>query len=125
MFKLVSGDKLYITVDKKFYLRNTRKILLAKKFFYNKLLMKKIQNQPVMFVRAPKHFKSGKQHVFFFETTLRKTYKLTCYKFISSLITLSPYQLHSFATSSLGGDIINDVRVSRVSYSYDLFFRFK
>lgn len=125
MFKIKSSNKLEITVDKKFYLRNTRKILSKKKFFYNKLLLKKVQNQPVMFVRAPKHFKSGKQHVFFFETISRKTIKISCYNFIGPLLMLPAAQLHSFAVTSLSEEAVNDVRISRVTYSYEIFLKFK
>lgn len=40
------------------------------------LKLKKNKHTPLMFVRAPKHFKSGKQHVFFFNSIFRIKHQL-------------------------------------------------
>jgi len=37
------------------------------KYYHGSSALKKHNNKPVMFVRAPKHFKTGKQHIFFFK----------------------------------------------------------
>lgn len=40
---------------------------MSKNKYYNKsFFLKKTQNSHLMFVRAPKHFKAGKQHLVFF-----------------------------------------------------------
>lgn len=38
--------------------------------------LRKGNNNPLMFVRAPKHFKSGKQHIFFFNSTFYRRHEL-------------------------------------------------
>lgn len=50
----------------KFRLRSLRKELTLIQFFKKKQFILRGNNKAVMFVRAPKHFKSGKQKIFFF-----------------------------------------------------------
>lgn len=58
----------------KFFLKSSRKLLTKTRFYYRKKQLFRGQNTPIMFVRAPKHFKSGKQHTFFFNSSVRKIF---------------------------------------------------
>lgn len=64
-----------------YHLRSSRKEISHLKYYDGLESLKKHNNKPVMFVRAPKHFKTGKQHIFFFKGYYQKSLDL---KFNSS-----------------------------------------
>lgn len=124
MFLIRDCQKNVLKLSQKFYLRNTRKFLYNKKYFYNKQSLKKVQNQPVMFVRAPKHFKSGKQHVFFFETIVYKTYKLNSVKLTPIIFFLKPNTLFNLTISKINTKTNNSIKISRLTYTSEILFKY-
>ena len=72
MSSLYYLNSTIVTQDLKFNTRSGRKLLTTQKYVVKGKNLTKKQNTPVMFVRAPKHFKRGKQHVFFFSGIYKK-----------------------------------------------------
>lgn len=77
-----------------------------------------------MFVRAPKHFKSGKQHVFFFETITYKTYKLNSVKLIPVIFFLKSNALFNLTISKISTKTNNSVKISRLTYTSEILFKY-
>jgi hypothetical protein len=124
LFLIKDCQKNILKISQKFYLRNTRKLLSKKTYFYNKTFLKKVQNQAIMFVRAPKHFKSGKQHVFFFESIFLKTYVFNSVKLLPSIFFLKPNILFNLTLSKLSTNTNNSMKISRLTYTCDIVFKY-
>lgn len=109
----------------KFFKKNSRKFLTKTKYSHNRFTAKKNKNTPLMFVRAPKHFKSGKQRVVFFNSLYRqkKYFESTEGYFLSSSKT--PYVIYSL-THSVEQDISKpDVILSRSIIHAGVSFKIK
>lgn len=114
MYSINAKHETKIIINYKFYLRQTRKKIERTRFFYSKLL-NKTQNLPIMFVRAPKHFKSGKQHVFFFNSIRRKHCLIrsrSCSLFYLYGSSIELFNLFSRYFISYGH---NDIKISRLT----------
>ena len=55
--------------------------------------LRRNKHTPLMFVRAPKHFKSGKQHVFFFNSIFRVKQQLNLPYSSNEIVTNKPTAL--------------------------------
>lgn len=64
-----------IKIQKRLLTRGARRQVTISRYRDHKSHLVREGNQPVMFVRAPKHFKSGKQHIFFFNSVKIKQYR--------------------------------------------------
>ena len=70
--QLIFSHKFNLIISYKFFLKNSRKLLTKNHYFYlQEKKLKREQNSHLMFVRAPKHFKSGKQILVFFNGIYR------------------------------------------------------
>ena len=77
-----------------------------------------------MFVRAPKHFKSGKQHVFFWKYFF-KTYVFNSVKLLPSIFFfLKPNILFNLTLSKLSTNTNNSMKISRLTYTCDIVFKY-
>ncbi len=70
-----------ITLIYKYHLKRSRLFLTKNKYFYRKKTLQRIQNSYLMFLRSPKHFKTGKQHIVFFNGLYYNELILTLPKF--------------------------------------------
>lgn len=68
-----------------------------------------------MYVRAPKHFKSGKQHIFFFRGSMLSKQKLTSTQPFSLVHSLKSQSVFSLVSSSMNKSLYNDLLISRVT----------
>lgn len=70
------SNNVNIVMLTKYHLRSSRKLLTKLIYFEKSNSLKINKNKPIMFVRAPKHFKRGKQIIFWFEGMYRKRFNL-------------------------------------------------
>lgn len=115
---------LTITYDYKVFSKPHLNLLTNKKLYWKSNLYRRNKNTALMFVRAPKHFKSGKQHIFFFNTLIRKKYT---YKILNTTL-LNKYKnilaLYSVAKLINVMDIKSGVYVSRVTFEQNIILPF-
>ena len=116
MITLIPDTQIELNAHYEFFLKSTRKNLSSSKFFGHNKMIKRGRNTPLMYVRAPKHFKSGKQHIFFFNGKVRKNYKITNVNNKFSLITTESLKTSLFSSSSfLSVNILPDYILKRVT----------
>lgn len=112
-------DNVTITFDYKYFLKSSRKMLTKTQHVAKSVKLRRNKHTPLMFVRAPKHFKSGKQHVFFFNSIFRVKQNLTLLYTSHEIITSKPTALFNkvlFLREFKAADIL----VSRVTFSVDV-----
>ncbi len=118
------SNNLSITYDYKVFSKPHLNLLTNKKLYWKSNLYRRNKNTALMFVRAPKHFKSGKQHIFFFNTLIRKKYT---YRVLNTTL-LGQYKnilaLYSFAKLLDVMNIKSSVYVSRVTFEQNLILSF-
>lgn len=115
--KLIFSDNFNVTMSYKFFLKNSRKYLTKNHYFFKKKCLKREQNTHLMFVRAPKHFKSGKQIIVFFNGVY-KTFISIKLKNSSNIIhSLSNKSLYSFFKNFCNKKLINDIILSKITIS--------
>lgn len=71
--KISTLPTMVVSWTSRYLTKGTRKSITNLKYINFKKRLKKLNNFAVMFVRAPKHFKSGKQHIYSFCGNLRLT----------------------------------------------------
>ena len=123
LFLIQPASEIKLIVQKTFFLRRARKSLLTKRFFFSNSLFKRNKNNPVMFVRAPKHFKSGKQHVFFFEGVRRKVYILPGKLFGHFLLAIKPYTLYNICTQ-INPKISPEIKDTRITLKFNAIMKY-
>lgn len=98
----------------KFFLKNSRSELTKRKFLYKQTpYLLKGNNSRLVFVRAPKHFKTGKHQLSFFNGVLYKTYNLQSSN-ISILYTSKPGYIFNIG-QLLQLSILSDLLLSKVT----------
>lgn len=100
-------DTTQVTIQLSVYNRSSKSFVQKKK----KIL--KGNNQPIMFVRAPKHFKSGKQHAFIYKSYKYKHLLLRSNSLL--LLQMKPYTLFSIIREVNEPFLRKDLLLSRVS----------
>jgi len=117
------GAQIVIYLSQVFFLKSSRKKLIKGTYFYSKNVLKRFNNTPLMYVRAPKHFKSGKQHFFYF----RARFLRTCVFFANNkelnLSTISGEQLISTVTSATEQPTAIDYTTTRVTVRQNVFLK--
>lgn len=78
-----------------------------------------------MYVRAPKHFKSGKQHIFFFRGVYTNKYTLTHDKCFALMHELNENTIFSLVTTSLTKATYVDCLLSRVTIKQPVLLNIK
>ena len=116
-----------LTLVKHFYyhLRSSRKEVSKMKYYHGSNSLKKHNNKPIMFVRAPKHFKTGKQHIFFFKGYKRTPITL---KFNSSCLWVLSNQIepiNSFLLKRLSVLRKPDLLCYKLTYKVNAVIKFK
>lgn len=72
-----------------------------------------------MFVRAPKHFKSGKQHVFFFNSIFRVKQQLNLPYSSNEIVTNKPTALFN-KVRFLRGFKAADILINRITFNVEV-----
>lgn len=110
---LLASSEVIIRWTLKFANRSTRKLLTKLKYINYKKRLKKLNNYPIMFVRAPKHFKSGKQHIYSFagNFSIVRVYKniFSHFFFYKDGVELQKILAHYSPT------LIPDTQISRIT----------
>lgn len=133
-------NRVSVIFNYKFFLKHIRRAITKRQYYYrgishkynpSRALVKSSQgqvgvkagiassdlrkgnNNPLMFVRAPKHFKSGKQHIFFFNSTFYRRHELFVWH-APALLFMSPRVLLS-KLAVLREFSQNSVLISRVT----------
>lgn len=83
-FTLKQNDLLISSVYN-YYFKNGRKFFTSTSYSKNKKLLDKKSNKRLMFKRAPKHFKLGKQQIVYFIGVYSKTTKFFLNRSLVSL----------------------------------------
>lgn len=109
----------------KFFKKNSRKILTKTTYSDRRFTTVKNKNTALMFVRAPKHFKSGKQRITFFNSLYRqkKTFLSTEGYFL--VTTSTPYIVYSLTHSAEREISKPDVMLSKSIIHAKLTFKIK
>lgn len=76
-----------------------------------------------MWVRAAKHFKSGKQHLFFYNTLIRKGFSLNVSN-LNNIFLLEGSTLFSLCYSNLNSIQDYDIKITRITLQSDINFNF-
>lgn len=77
-----------------------------------------------MFVRAPKHFKSGKQILVFFNGIYKNLLNIKLKKSTNYLHSLNSKILYSFVKNYYNKKLVNDIIISRLTISSSFFIKF-
>lgn len=119
------SNNLNLTVSYKFFLKNSRKRLTKNHYFYlQEKKLKREQNTHLMFVRAPKHFKSGKQILVFFNGIYKNLLNIKLKKSTNYLHSLNSKILYSFVKNYYNKKLVNDIIISRLTISSSFFIKF-
>ena len=114
-----------LIISYKFFLKNSRKLLTKNHYFYlQEKKLKREQNTHLMFVRAPKHFKSGKQILVFFNGIYRTKLNIKLKKSINYLNSLNSKVLYNFIKNYYNKKLINDTIISRITVSSSFLIKF-
>lgn len=107
MATLKCSKNINITGFYNFYLKRTKNLITRSKYS-EKNNLKKINNTPIMFLRSPKHFKRGKQHIFFFKGGFKQSFTFNCNSFILYNLkkNVSSHLLFSFMNKNLFTDFV-------------------
>jgi hypothetical protein len=65
-----------VTITYKYFLKSTRSNISKSQYFQRRTALRRGINSSMMFVRAPKHFKTGKQHMFLFNGRFIRVHNL-------------------------------------------------
>jgi hypothetical protein len=103
-----------------FYLKRTRS-LITKYIYSKKNNLKRLNNTPVMFLRSPKHFKRGKQHIFFFRGGFKQTYNFNCNTFI--IYNLKKNVINSLMSSFINKNLFTDFLLSKIIIKQTIFLK--
>lgn len=121
---LIFEKKANITVLYKFYSKSSRKLLTSKHYFFGKNTLKKNQNTHLMFVRAPKHFKTGKQIIVFFNSIYRKKWTLNMQQPTSWVYLNNKQVTFNLLNSIYKQKLNNDIITSRITVETDFYLLF-
>lgn len=83
-----------VVANFKFFNKNSRKVLSCSRYARYRFSLTRNSNTHLMFVRAPKHFKSGKQRVTFFNGIFRKRILFTTNAGYFLAVSPQPYFLY-------------------------------
>lgn len=123
--QLIFSNKFNLIISYKFFLKNSRKLLTKNHYFYlQEKKLKREQNNHLMFVRAPKHFKSGKQILVFFNGIYRIFLNIKLKKSVNYLHNLDSKILYNFFKNYYNKKLINDVIISRFTVSSSFIIKF-
>lgn len=116
------STKLIAILNYKFFLKSSKTLVTKSQFYTKNKILLRGSNTPLMYVRAPKHFKAGKQFSFFFNSNFRKkiiipqNYKI-------NIIKSAPNTLYNFV--ALSSNVSQpELIISRVTFITKLYLIF-
>lgn len=121
---VIFDKKVTVTLSYKFYSRSSRKLLTSKHYFFGKKTLLRGQNTHLMFVRAPKHFKSGKQIIVFFNSCYRKKWILNLQQPATWVYLGNKQVIFNTLNNLYRQKLSNDIITSRVSIETDFYLYF-
>lgn len=121
---VIFDKKATITLSYKFYSKSSRKFLTSKHYFFGRHNLIKGQNTHLMFVRAPKHFKSGKQIIVFFNSIYRKKWILKLQQPANWIHLGNKQVIFNLLNMLYKQKLNNDIVTSRITIETDFFFFF-
>lgn len=83
-------ENLEIIITYKYFLKSTRANISKSQYVQRRAILRRGVNSPIMFVRAPKHFKTGKQHLFLFNGRFMRIYNLKIKPFTATFLLSHP-----------------------------------
>ena len=83
-------ESLEVKITYKYFLKSTRANISKSQYVQRRAALRRGVNSPIMFVRAPKHFKTGKQHLFLFNGRFIRIYNLKITPFTSTFLLSHP-----------------------------------
>lgn len=117
------GARIVIYLSQVFFLKSSRKKFVKSTYFYSKNVLKRFNNTPLMYVRAPKHFKSGKQHFFYFRARFLKTFVFLVNNRELNLSAIPGDQLFSTVTSAVERSTAIDYTTNKITVHQDVFLK--
>ena len=111
---LTFDEKINVIVTYKYRLKSTRKHITGSRYFQKRKVSRRSTNSAVMFLRAPKHFKTGKQHLFHFSGTFTRIHTISVYPSSASYFLSSNGAVYN-SIASLREFNFTDCVISRVS----------
>ena len=121
--KNVIWSNTNVVLDYKFFFKSSKKLIEYQKFISKKKILLRTNNQALMWVRAAKHFKSGKQHLFFHNILIRKRFSLNVSN-LNNIFLLDGLTLFSLCYSNLNSVQDHDIKVTRITVQSDINFKF-
>jgi len=109
----------------KFFKKNSRKILTNTRYSHKRFTVKKNKNTQLMFVRAPKHFKAGKQRITFFNSLYRQHKHFISTNGFFLATSSTPYVIYSLTHATEREIAKPDVVLSRTLIHSTLNFKIK
>lgn len=109
----------------KFFKKNSRKILTKSTYSDRRFTVVRNKNTALMFVRAPKHFKSGKQRITFFNSLYRQKKKFISSEGYFLVTSNTPSVLYSLTHTAEREIIKPDVLLSKSIIHAQLNFKIK
>lgn len=119
-----SSKSLTITYDYKVFSKPQLNLLTNKKLYWKSNMYRRNKNTALMFVRAPKHFKSGKQHIFFFNTLVRKKQFYNATKDVLVRKSKNILALYSLIKLYDILDVTSGVYISRITVEQSVLLNF-
>lgn len=107
-------EDIKITITYKYFLKSTRANISKSQYFHKRQVLLRGINSPIMFVRAPKHFKTGKQHIVLFNGKFLRVHHLRVTPSSSEFFFSHPVVILS-SLNSLREFSFTDTVVSRTS----------
>lgn len=123
MILVEGGQNITINLNQIFFFKSSRKKLLKGSYFSAKSVLKRLNNTPLMYVGAPKHFKLGKQHIFFFRSRFLKKYVFSINNSNLNISSICGAQLFSTITNNLDKTLYTDCTINRVSLEQDVILK--
>lgn len=122
---LIVPNNILIVKQYKYHLRSLRRELVNTRYIFHKKFIRKQSNKPLMFVRAPKHFKSGKQHIFFFNGIFLKKLKLNSSLSYKWVFKANNKHLFDHLRSNICEIRDPGVTLNRLSFICDVKFKYE
>jgi hypothetical protein len=106
--------EIKVTITYKYFLKSTRLNISKSQYIQRRGVLKRGINSSMMFVRAPKHFKRGKQHMFLFNGRFIRVHRLYVTPSSSTLFFSQPSVIFNYF-GALREFNFSDTVISRVT----------
>lgn len=123
MYSIYISNVINVINQSFFYKRSLRKNLTNKKYFRKSIILCKLKDSSLVYKRAPKHFKRGKQEICFFKGLFRKKQVLNLKHPAFWILDSSPLIL-SYVDNYFSNTKFNSLIIGRFSLSVDIIVKY-